>query len=185
MLDYFYPLSGLRLSPGRRPRGGLVLGIGIGPGRLESARPAPGRNLVPMRFIAKALEPVMPKAVVWMPPGLALPAFAPRLREAFNLRTDEFVFLTMFDMTSGAERKNPFGAIEAFRQAFRPEEPVRLVLKTSRGSYNRARWTELQEAARTAGRVTVLDTILTRWIPWPSWLAPTLMFRCTAPKDSA
>ncbi|HEV8061720.1 MAG TPA: glycosyltransferase [Gemmataceae bacterium] len=162
MLDYFYPLSGLRLRPG-------VARVAVWYWELESAPAAwkvHARHLeeiwAPTRFIAKALEPVMPKAVVWMPPGLALPAFAPRPREAFNLPTDEFVFLTMFDMTSGAERKNPFGAIEAFRQAFRPEEPVRLVLKTSRGSYNRTRWTELQEAARTAGRVTVLDTILTR-----------------------
>ena len=162
LLDYFYPLSGLRRRPG-------VARVAVWFWELESAPAAwkvHARHLeeiwAPTRFIAKALEPVLPKAVVWMPPGLALPAFESRPREAFDLRCDEFLFLNMFDMTSGAERKNPFGAIEAFRQAFRPEEPVRLVLKTSRASYNRTRWTELQEAARAAGRVTLLDKILTR-----------------------
>ena len=162
LLDYFYPLSGLRRRPG-------VARVAVWYWELETAPAAwkvHARYLdeiwAPTRFIAKALEPVLPKAVIWMPPGLALPDFAPRPREAFKLSADEFVFLNMFDMTSGAQRKNPLGAIEAFRQAFRPEEPVRLVLKTSRGSYNRARWTELQHAARAAGRVTLLDTILSR-----------------------
>lgn len=161
-LDYFYPLSGLR----RRPD---VARIAVWFWELESA-PAAWKSYAryleeiwaPSRFIARALEPVLPRNVVFMPPGLSLPAFEPRPRAAFDLRNDEFTFLCMFDMTSGMERKNPLAAIEAFRQAFRPEEPVRLVLKTSRGSYNRDRLAKLQEKARSAGRVTVVDTILTR-----------------------
>lgn len=162
LLDYFYPLSGLRRRPG-------VARVAVWFWELESA-PASwkshARHLeeiwAPTRFIARALEPVLPKPVVWMPPGLSLPSFEPRPRETFNLRQDEFVFLSMFDMTSGLERKNPFAAIEAFRQAFRPNEPVRLVLKTSRGSYDRDRFARLQDLARAAGRVTVLDAILSR-----------------------
>ena len=162
LLDYFYPLSGLRRRPG-------VARVAVWYWELESAPAAwkvHARYLdeiwAPTSFIAKALEPVLPKAVIWMPPGLALPAFEPRPRKAFKLSDDEFVFLNMFDMTSGPQRKNPMGAIQAFRQAFGPEDPVRLVLKTSRGSFNRAHWNELQAAARAAGRVTLLDTILTR-----------------------
>jgi glycosyltransferase involved in cell wall biosynthesis len=162
VLDYFYPLTGLRRRSG-------VARIAVWFWELESAPAAwkaHARHLheiwAPTKFIARALEPVLPKAVVWMPPGLALPPVDARPREAFNLRNEEFVFLCMFDMTSGMERKNPLAAIEAFRQAFRPDEPVRLLLKTSRGSYNRDRLTKLQERAAAAGRVTLLDTILTR-----------------------
>jgi glycosyltransferase involved in cell wall biosynthesis len=162
LLDYFYPLSGLRRCPG-------VARVAVWFWELESAPAAwkaHARHLeeiwAPTKFIARALEPVLPKAVIWMPPGLSLPPVEAKPRAAFNLRDDEFIFLCMFDMTSGFERKNPIAAIEAFRQAFRPEDPVRLVLKTSRGSYQRERFAALQASARASGRVTLLDTILTR-----------------------
>jgi glycosyltransferase involved in cell wall biosynthesis len=41
-----------------------------------------------------------------------------------------FTFLFVFDYLSQMERKNPLGAVEAFRRAFVPADPVRLVLKT-------------------------------------------------------
>ena len=97
-----------------------------------------------------------------MPPGVELEEFAPQPRNHFQLSDDEFLFLNLFDMTSGLERKNPFAIIAAFQQAFRPEEPARLVLKVSRANHNRARWQELQHAARAAGRVTLVDTVLSR-----------------------
>jgi glycosyltransferase involved in cell wall biosynthesis len=116
----------------------------------------------PTRFIARALEPIMPGAVVLMPPGVALPQFSTRRRSDFDLPDDDFLFLNLFDMTSGVERKNPFAIIAAFRQAFRPDEPVRLVLKVSRAHHNRARWNQLLEIARADTKVTLLDTILSR-----------------------
>ena len=39
-------------------------------------------------------------------------------------------------MASGFERKNPLGAIRAFRRAFTSGEPVRLAVKVSRGEVN-------------------------------------------------
>ena len=100
--------------------------------------------------------------VVLLPPGVALPHFSARRRSDLNLPDDDFLFLNLFDMTSGVERKNPFAIIAAFRQAFRPEEPVRLVLKVSRAHHNRTRWNQLQEIARADSKLTLLDTILSR-----------------------
>jgi glycosyltransferase involved in cell wall biosynthesis len=42
----------------------------------------------------------------------------------------EFVCLFVFDAASVVKRKNPGALISAFRRAFRPDEPARLVLKT-------------------------------------------------------
>ena len=64
------------------------------------------------------------------------PAFEPvapgkKGRDNFSLSKDEFAFLYVFDAASVLKRKNPAGTIRAFRQAFRPQEDVRLLLKTT------------------------------------------------------
>ena len=162
ILDHFYPLAGLFQKPD-------VSRVAVWYWELESA-PAAWKTYAryleeiwaPTQFIARALEPIMPGSVVWMPPGVQLGEFTTQPRSRFGIPDDEFLFLNLFDMSSGVERKNPYGAIEAFRKSFRPEEPARLVLKVSRATFNRDRWQELQEAARAAGRVTLIDTVLSR-----------------------
>jgi glycosyltransferase involved in cell wall biosynthesis len=57
------------------------------------------------------------------------------------------------------ERKNPKGLIRAFKQAFRPDEPVRLVLKSSFGDRHPAQMQELRDAAAGAN-ITIIDKIL-------------------------
>ena len=60
-----------------------------------------------------------------------LPEVEPLDREALGLDQDSFVFLTTFDSFSFIERKNPFGVLDAFREAFPlGTEKVQLVLKT-------------------------------------------------------
>jgi glycosyltransferase involved in cell wall biosynthesis len=46
---------------------------------------------------------------------------------------DGFLFLFCFDFYSVAERKNPFGVIDAFRRAFAPGEGPHLVIKSING----------------------------------------------------
>jgi hypothetical protein len=50
-------------------------------------------------------------------------------RVGWRRRPGEFLFLFMFDVHSHLARKNPLAIVEAFRRAFRPSEPVRLILK--------------------------------------------------------
>lgn len=51
-------------------------------------------------------------------------------RAEFGFGAREFVCLFVFDAASIVKRKNPGAAISAFRRAFAPDEPARLVLKT-------------------------------------------------------
>lgn len=82
-------------------------------------------------FIASAIAPISPVPVVRIPPVMA-PAIGDGStgdRERWRRRPDEFLFLFMFDVHSHLARKNPMAVVEAFRRAFRPSEPVRLILK--------------------------------------------------------
>lgn len=115
----------------------------------------------PTRFIADALR-VLGKPVYPMLPAVRLPAFTPRPKAYFRLAPDRFTFLFVFDMNSRLPRKNPVALIRAFRQAFRPDEPVELAIKVSpQGEFYADWWRELRTAARDAG-VRLIDRNLSR-----------------------
>ena len=59
-------------------------------------------------------------------------------RARFGLAEHDCAFLFNFDFYSTIHRKNPGAVIEAFRRAFRPNEPVVLVLKTINAEHERA-----------------------------------------------
>jgi len=82
-------------------------------------------------FIASAIAPISPIPVIRIPPVMAPATLGAHegSRIDWRRRPDEFLFLFMFDVHSHIPRKNPLAAIEAFRRAFRPSEPVRLILK--------------------------------------------------------
>jgi hypothetical protein len=56
-------------------------------------------------------------------------------------------------------RKNPQGTIEAFKQAFRPDEPVRLIIKVLNGSRDSALLSALEEQS-AGSRVTIWNATL-------------------------
>ena len=82
-------------------------------------------------FIASAIAPISPIPVIRIPPVMApsMEGLVTADRVGWRRRPDEFLFLFMFDVHSHLPRKNPLAIIEAFRRAFRPSEPVRLILK--------------------------------------------------------
>jgi len=82
-------------------------------------------------FIASAIAPISPIPVIRIPPVMApaTPVAHEQAPRDWKRRPDEFLFLFMFDVHSHIARKNPLAVIEAFRRAFRPSEPVRLILK--------------------------------------------------------
>jgi glycosyltransferase involved in cell wall biosynthesis len=81
--------------------------------------------------MADAIAPAAPIPVLHVPPVLAPRGRGSRVRgrRSLGLSPDEFVFLFVFDFHGYPERKNPLAVIEAFRRAFAPGEPARLVLK--------------------------------------------------------
>ena len=83
-------------------------------------------------FIADYLAPISPIPVLRVPPILARRESGSRDagRERLGAADDEFVFLFIFDGNSTFHRKNPLAIVEAFRLAFAPNEPVRLVFKS-------------------------------------------------------
>lgn len=85
------------------------------------------------RFIQASLQSSLSLPVFWMPPAVRIEAFEPVERTHFGLPADAFLFLFNFDFSSYATRKNPLGAITAYRKAFRqgiPPIPTALAIKT-------------------------------------------------------
>jgi GT2 family glycosyltransferase/glycosyltransferase involved in cell wall biosynthesis len=113
-------------------------------------------------FVSEALKQRFPNRVCTLFPGVQLGKFQCRPRAYFGLReTEEFVFAYVFHLLSVMERKNPLGLIRAFRLAFSPDEPVRLVLKTTFGDRHSRCLNELRSAA-TGAKITILDTLFTK-----------------------
>lgn len=113
----------------------------------------------PTRFIGQALRSAMKIPVIDMLAGMRMPPAVNLPRARFGLPNDHFLFLFVFDMGSTMERKNPLGAIEAFRKAFSPKDCVTLVIKVSRGWHDPAGLRALQEASSDRN-IRLIDAIL-------------------------
>jgi glycosyltransferase involved in cell wall biosynthesis len=115
---------------------------------------------VPSTFCLDAVSHVSPVPVVRMPvalpEGLDVAGFP---RSHFGLPDGVFVFLFVFDVDSIVERKNPVGAIRAFRRAFGAADNVLLLLKLAHGTA--AVRAELEREAEGAN-VRLLDALLDR-----------------------
>ena len=117
---------------------------------------------VPSAFVQAALSKVTRLPVRTFPHPLPLPeAEAASPPAAFtDLPADAFVFLFVFNFYSHVERKNPAGAIEAFKRAFSPSENVHLLIKTA-NVYDQPAFAALQQSARGAN-VRIIDEPMTR-----------------------
>jgi glycosyltransferase involved in cell wall biosynthesis len=126
-------------------------------------------------FIANALAPIAPVPVVRIPPPLAGGPAGSREegRRRLGVQHHEFLFLFIFDFHSHIARKNPVAVIDAFRAAFTPSEPVRLVIKSVNGSSNPSELTALRE--RAAGHPILIHDGY-----WPEEELRDLMAACDA-----
>jgi len=116
-------------------------------------------------FMRQAYAARSPVPVVRIPLPIVLPAVPALGRSHFRIPARGAVFLYMFDVSSQAERKNPFGAIQAFRRArFERDEAV-LVLKFTNAEYDRDAVRRLHE--ESAGlNVVLLDGYMDRAELW-------------------
>jgi hypothetical protein len=86
----------------------------------------------PSRFTASALAPLAPGRVTIVPyPIAAIDLPVRGGRADFGLPYDVFIVTTIFNLASSMVRKNPLGAIAAFRAAFADRRDCLLVLKLS------------------------------------------------------
>ncbi|MEY2581951.1 MAG: hypothetical protein QOE09_1800 [Ilumatobacteraceae bacterium] len=108
------------------------------------------------QFVTDAFAAVSPVPVRHVPIPVAEPRASGRSRADFPVLADlgdRPLFVTVLDHLSVTERKNPVGVIEAFRQAFAPDEGPMLVIKTMNGSQ---RWPNHQRVLAAAdGRADI------------------------------
>jgi glycosyltransferase involved in cell wall biosynthesis len=69
-------------------------------------------------------------------------------------------FLAMFDYQSSIERKNPMAVVEAFRQSFKDDPSVRLVIKTLNASLWPTQRERLAYLCRNYENITLIDSYL-------------------------
>ncbi len=117
----------------------------------------------PTTFIEKSMKKAFSVPVITMNPGLELDSFAKRDREYFQLPASKYVFLTVFDMNSRMQRKNPLAVIKAFLKAFRGNNDVLLVIKVSPPeSYYQDQWDLLRTTIEQSDNITLIDRVLSR-----------------------
>ena len=109
------------------------------------------------RFVTQNFAAVTDKPVRYLPVAVPKPEPSTKGRSAFPRLAgfdERMLFLAVFDYFSIMERKNPIGAIEAFRKAFEPDEGPVLVVK-SMNADNCAPQLERVRAS-TAGRSDII-----------------------------
>lgn len=113
------------------------------------------------KFIRDAVGKAAPPevTVTHMPIALMTPVFDPlQTRETLGL-PEGFMFLFCWDMLSVIERKNPYGLISAYRQAFGPTDGAVLVLKTMNGRSNLQTLERLRWSCRDRPDIVVIDEV--------------------------
>lgn len=90
----------------------------------------------PSEFISESIRKKTDKPVYTIPYYVTAETDTEEYnRRYFGLPDDKFLYLMMYDVQSITERKNPEGVIQAFKQAFQPEQKeVGLVIKLNSAS---------------------------------------------------
>jgi glycosyltransferase involved in cell wall biosynthesis len=108
------------------------------------------------RFVEAAVARVSTVPVTYMPPIVEPRATAPVSRAEFGLADDDLAFLLVFDFNSVVERKNPAGAVAAFRRAFPPGR-ARLLIKTINAPLHPEAFARLRDVIGDDARIRLID----------------------------
>lgn len=119
----------------------------------------------PSDFTTRAIALKSPVPVLTMPHSIAFAeptAPVAELRRRFGLPLERFLFLTLFDLNSYAERKNPRAAIDAFRRSGLAGRGAALVLKVQNVLGNEAEFAALRDAVSDLPETVLLTETLAR-----------------------
>jgi glycosyltransferase involved in cell wall biosynthesis len=116
----------------------------------------------PSQFVADAVSRQSPVPVVRMPHCVQFESRPSARRSDFGLPEARFLFLMMYDTQSFQERKNPEGALDAFRQAFPDARDVGLVVKINHPHSYPEKVNALKEKLAGVPGIFVLDRTLSR-----------------------
>jgi glycosyltransferase involved in cell wall biosynthesis len=116
----------------------------------------------PSRFSAAALESLAPGRVRVVPHPVAIrpPAPSELTRADFGLPEQSVIVLVSFSLASSFERKNPLGAIAAFRAAFGERADRILLLKVVHGDHAPDDLARLQAAIAGASNIRLETRLL-------------------------
>jgi glycosyltransferase involved in cell wall biosynthesis len=109
------------------------------------------------RFGARLISDALGVPVVGIPPPVSLTAKA---TQPTMLVPGGFRILVMFDYLSTLERKNPLGAIDAYRRAFGPDDGATLIVKSVNGRHRTERHAEMADRAGGRRDIVLLDRVM-------------------------
>lgn len=116
---------------------------------------------VPSNFVQDAVAMRSPIPVIRIPHAVEVNVDTSLRRADFLLPEEPFLFLAMFDTYSMPARKNPFGAIDAFRRAFAADDlSTRLVLKVNNPTADAIR--SIKDAIGEHQNILILDKVYSR-----------------------
>ncbi|HDT6579648.1 TPA: glycosyltransferase family 4 protein [Bacillus cereus] len=118
---------------------------------------------VPSSFVLEAISKKTNLPVTRIPHCIQVECSEGITREHFNLPTDRFLFLSMYDPNSIQQRKNPVASIQAFQKAFSKDDPsVGLVLKINNSNLNFAEVKQIQHLIRDNSNIYLINQSLNR-----------------------
>lgn len=118
---------------------------------------------VPSTFVADSIALKSPVPVVKIPHSIQVSINEVRNREFFGLPDGVFLFLSMYDVKSYQERKNPKAVIKAFKAAFEPDDrTVGLVLKVNSYNSGKAELDELMELTSDYKNIYLIKDTISR-----------------------
>lgn len=115
----------------------------------------------PSNFCTDSIKKITNKPVYTMPFAIHPFIDIHRDREYFGLPENKFLFLTMFDINSVIERKNPISTIKAFKQTFLGNNSVGLVIKVNDFKKKRGIESIISEV-ENVDNIYILDMVLSK-----------------------
>ncbi|HSY52378.1 MAG TPA: glycosyltransferase [Thermoanaerobaculia bacterium] len=116
----------------------------------------------PSAFIQSAISRKMTIPVVHMPHGIEVTTIEACSPEELGVPAGRFTFLCMFDFDSVIDRKNPLGAVEAFRRAFPSQSSAAVLIKAAHADKHPDEFAKLQQSLRGTPNVYLTDRMLSR-----------------------
>lgn len=118
---------------------------------------------VPSTFVKEAISKKSPVPVIKIPHCVEIIFKKIFNRNYFNLPRERFLFLSMYDVLSLQERKNPKAVINAFKQAFKKNDPfVGLVIKVNHGHKNPREIENLKKEIKGYKNIYLINEVLNR-----------------------
>jgi glycosyltransferase involved in cell wall biosynthesis len=158
-----YAAKGEALFDGRYNIGWWPWELPVWPQRWTQAFTVLDEVWAATRFTKTMYRAHTDRPVTLMPLPVSVDRLKKTSRRALGLPARRFLFLFIFDFNSYIARKNPEAAIQAFAQAFSPDDKsVGLVLKTMNSRPDDPAWGEFKRQCAADARITLLDHMLDR-----------------------